>query len=130
MAYDDDIERTNKSGQPLIPKELWTDNEGRVSVPKEEAMKIPLFAVQKLFWNPQGSLLGLLLKDLKSSVSTLLVYTRSNFTWCLKLRRECTFESVQSWFKGDSEIRVLGEEGQVMHLQFEWVYQIGSYSEG
>ena len=128
VAYDDDIERQTKSGQPLIPKELRTDKEGPTEVPLSKVDSLPLFSAKKLFWSPSGTLLGLLLTDLKRKASTLLVYNRSNFTWCLKLRRNLDFLASDGWFLEDNRVGLLGKEGQLHSVQFEWVYQVGSYT--
>lgn len=130
VAYDDDIERQNKSGKPLIPVELRTDREGPTHVEVPEDSDMPLHSAQKLFWNPSGKLLGLLLVDLRQNSSVLLVYNRSNFTWCLKLRRNFDFVANEGWFLEEDRVGLLGGAGTVYLLEFRWVYQVGNYSRG
>ena len=128
VAYDDDIERQNKSGQPLIPKNLRKDLEGITKISLDKIDKMPLFSGKKLFWNPSGTLLGVLLTSVREKSSVLLVYNRSNFTWCLKLRRNIDFWANDAWFFEENKIGVLGDNGEICMILFEWVYQIGSYT--
>jgi hypothetical protein len=130
VAYDDDIERQNKSGKPLIPLEMRTDSEGKTQVKLSANPDIPLYTAQKLFWDPTAKLLALLLTDLKQNKSVVLVYNRSNFSWCLKLRRNLDFIANEGWFLDENRICFLGNQGQIYILTFEWIYQIGHYNTG
>jgi hypothetical protein len=128
VAYDDDIERQNKSGKPLIPLELRKDVEGQTQFKLSTNPNMPLYSAQKMFWDPTGKLLAVLLTDLKNKTSVVLVYNRSNFSWCLKLRRNLNFIAKEGWFLDENRVTLLGAKGEMYIILFEWIYQIGEYS--